>query len=291
MDVIIKTFTLSSSVTFRMIRPILGILIASIIISALLNIVTAGYANYVIGPITAAFISLFGIRTALSILGDNRPPMYEMMILYAVMYGLFFIIAKGVVLQLPGVIYALYENWNLNGVISIWSFLEADRLLHRGLSLRHFREEAILLFVLFTSIYVVMAVPMANAARAAGQGSPSTSFFNGFGRSFIPLFCIFSITFVLQFFFGFLASLYALVPIVLSIVSFVISFTIPIPDLDTVVNGVVASIALLWLHSLVWSASAVALKKRDEISGPVRPVKAPPPAEKPDLRALRKSRE
>ncbi|MEO9517342.1 MAG: hypothetical protein ABJH45_06225 [Paracoccaceae bacterium] len=289
MDIFIRTFTLSFSVFGRMILPVLGISIASFIITNLLNLVTAGLAGYLSGPVTATFISLFGIRVALSVLGHHGRPMYDMMILFSVLYGVFFIIAKGVLLLLPEVVAVLIADGKLGDVISIQNFLQADSSLQFAFYVLSIKT--IVSFVLYTSIYVAMAVPMANAARSASQGSASAGFFTGFGRSFLPLFCIFAVPFLLQFLFGFLASLYVLLPLVLSVISIVFSQTLPDFDLDIIVNGLVASACLLWLHSLIWSASAVALTKSDKTSKQIRAAKAPPAAEKPDLRALRKSRE
>jgi hypothetical protein len=291
MELITKSFLLSFGVLGRMFLPIIAIVIASSIVWGLLSYITAGYAGYVSGPITATFISLFGIRVALSLMGDHRRTGYDSLALYAVLYGVFMLIAKGGVLLLSNVAAVIYADWSLGDAISLRTFKNAEESLQFLFAFQALSAKAIVSLLAYTAVYVVMAVPLANAARAASQGATSVGFFNGFGRSFVPLFCIFGVVFFLQFFFGLFTFFLAIVPLFLSVISLVVFQTVPNIDLDTVLNGVAASAGLLWLNSWVWAASAVALVQGDENSPLPREVSPPQEAKTVDLKALRKSRQ
>lgn len=273
-----------------MILPILAIMVVSSIVWSLLNLVSGGYASYLSGPITAAFISLFGIRVALSLMGDNRRTEYEILILYSVQYGIFLFIAKGGALMLSDFAAVLYADWKLGDAISLRNFVNAEETLQFAFAVYALSAKAIVSLVMYTSVFVVMAVPLANAARAAGGGAMRAGFFNGAGRSFIPLFCIFAVSYFLQFFFGMFTFLFAIIPLFLSVISIVIYQTIPDVDLDILLPGVAASAGLLWLHSWIWAASAVALVKSDKNTKQLRTAAPSQVATTTDLRALRKSR-
>ncbi|WP_147435936.1 hypothetical protein [Litoreibacter meonggei] len=257
----------------------------------MLSFATAGYADYLSGPITATFISLFGIRTALSLMGDHRRTGYDILALYSVLYGVFILVAKGGVLLLSNIVAVVYADWSLGDAISLRSFKSAEESLQFLFAFQAFSAKAIVSLVMYTIVYVVMAVPLANAARAAGQGATSVGFFSGFGRSFVPLFCIFAVVFFLQFFFNMFTFFLAIVPLFLSVISIVLFQTVPNIDLDTILRGIAASAGLLWLHSWVWTASAVALVKNDESSPQPREVSPPQETVAVDIQALRKSRQ
>jgi len=291
MRLIAKSFILSFGVFGRMIFPILAIFVVSSIVWSLLNIASGGYAGYLSGPFTAVFISLFGIRTALSLMGDNRRTDYPSLIVFSVLYGIFFFIAKGGALMLSDFAAVFYADWKLDEAISLRNFANAEASLQRAFAFHALSAKAVVSLVLYTAVYVIMAVPLANAARAAGRGAMDAGFFKGAGRSFIPLFCIFALSFFLQFFFGLFTFLFAIIPLFLSVVSIVINQTIPDYDFAVILNGIAASAGLLWLHSWIWAASAVALMKREQSSERRRTAALSQVMTTADIRALRKSRE
>lgn len=290
MGLIIKSFILSFGVAGRMILPAIAISIAAGVVWSLLNLISGGYADYVSGPITTTFVSLFGIRMALSLLGDSRPTQYEFLALYAVLYGLFLLVAKGAALMLADVAAVLYSDWKLGDAISLRSFADAERSLQFAFAFHALSAKAVSSLVLYSAVSVAMAVPLASAARAAGRGAANRGFFNGFGQAFLPLFLVFSVSFFLQFFFNLFALFFGLVPIVLSLVSIVFFQTMPEVDADVVLKGLAASAGLLWLHAWIWSASAVALTQWETAGA--KPQDELPEQEKTavDMRALRKSR-
>lgn len=291
MGIIIKSFILSFGVFGRMILPSLAIIAVSSIVWSLLNAISAGYANYLSGPITTTFFTLFGIRVALSLMGDHRRTVYETLILYSVLYGVLLLIAKGAALMLSDIAAVVYADWKLGEAISLRNFANAEESLQFAFGFHALGAKAIVSLAMYTAVHVVMAVPLASAARSAGQGAVSESFFNGFGRSFIPLFCIFAVSFFFQFFFGLFTSLFAVLPLILSFVSIVFFQTVPHLDVDILLNGIVASAGLLWLHSWIWAASAVALAKTDRSPKEPRESASSEVEAVTDMRALRKSRE
>lgn len=291
MGLVIKSFTLSFGVFGRMILPILAITVVSSIVWSLLNLISGGYANYLSGPITAAFISLFGIRAALSLMGDNRRTEYESLILYSVLYGVFLLIAKGAALMLSDLAAVVYADWKLGDALSFRNFVNAEESLQFSFAFYALSAKAVVSLVIYTAVHVVMAVPLANAARAAGSGAMSAGFFKGAGRSFIPLFCIFFVPFFLQFFFGLFTFLFAIIPLFLSVISIVFFQEIPDIELDMLLPGIAASAGLLWLHSWVWAASAIALVNSDQSSEQQRTTASTQAAVKTDMRAWRKARE
>ena len=227
MGLIIKSFILSFSVFGRMILPVFAITVVSTIVWSLLNAITGGYATYLSGSITATFVSLFGIRVALSHLGEYSRTEYEGLILYSVLYGVFLFIAMGVALTLVDIAAILYADWKLGEAISFRNIANAKQSLQLAFAIHAFSAKAIAALVVFTAVQVAMAVPLAGAARAAGHGSMSAGFFNGFGHSFMPLFFIFAVSFFLQFFFDLFTFLFATLPIFLSVISIVFHQTLP----------------------------------------------------------------
>lgn len=167
MGLIIKSFTLSFGVFGRMMLPILAIMVISTIVWSLLGLVSGGYASYLSGPITAAFISLFGIRAALSLIGDNRRTDYQTLILYSVLYGIFLFVAKGGALMLSDFAAVLYADWKFDGAISLRNFANAEKSLQFAFAFHALSAKTVVSLVMYTAVYVVMAVPLANAARAA----------------------------------------------------------------------------------------------------------------------------
>ena len=291
MFLILNSLILSFSVAARMIIPVILISAASVIVWFFLSFLTFGFANYVSEPITAAFVSLFGIRVALALKGDTRQTDLRTLALNAVLYGVFFVVVVGGMAIIANVVAVLFALWQLGQPISLSALAEAAEPVQVSFAFLAVGSKMILAYILLAVIYTVMAVPMASAARGAGSGAPGRGFFNGFGRSFIPLFCVFFVSIFLQFFFGLFTALFAIFPIVLSVVSLVLTQSLPDFDPELILKGIASGAALLWLNAWIWSVSALALLKFEDSD--VRPVQAQSPAAEPetDIRALRKSRE
>ncbi len=275
-----------------MILPVLAVFVASSVVFGLLNLISGGLASYVSGPITVTFITLLGIRAALAMMGDHDQVGYDVLSLYSVMYGLFLLVATGVVVALSDFAGLVYANWQLGQEFTLDSLVDAEKSLQLVFLYHGLSAKAVVGLLGYTAVYVVMAVPLASAARATGRKAMSTPFFNGIGYSFIPLFLIFAVSFFLQFFFDILAKLFAVFPLVLSVLTVVFTQTIPDFNLDVILLGVSAGAGLLWLHSWMWAASAVALIKNDETTEQ-RPAVASEPdvVATADIRALRKARQ
>ena len=290
MSIIFKSFIFSFGVAGRMILPILAVFVASSLLFGLLNGISGGLVSYVSGPITATCITLLGIRAAFSLMGDSDKIEYETLSLYSVMYGLFLLVATGVAVALSDFAAFVYADWQLGHGITLDSLLNAEKSLQFSFAYHALSAKAVVGLLGYTAIYAAMAVPLASAARASGRGAMSERFFNGFGRSFIPLFCIFAISFFFQFFFNLFAALLGVIPLLLSVVSLVLTQSLPDFELSFVLKGLAASLGLLWLHSWVWTASAVALLESDQ-NPKLRDNAEPDVVPAPNLRALRKSRQ
>lgn len=292
MNIIIKSFTLSFGVAGRMILPVLAVFVASSVIFGLMNGISGGLVSYISGPITATCITLLGIRAALSLIGDHDQIGYEVLSLYSVIYGIFMLVATGAAVAFSDLTALVYADWQLGQGFALDSLLNAEKSLQFAFAYHALSAKAVVGLVVYTAVYAVMAVPLASAARATGRGAMSAGFFNGFGRSFIPLFIIFAISFFLQFFFNFLTALYAVFPLLLSVVSLVLTQSLPDFELNIILRGLAASAGLLWLHSWIWAASAVALLKNEQtIKHKPDAAPASDVAPAPNMRALRKARE
>ncbi|MEL6519824.1 MAG: hypothetical protein AAFQ66_02610 [Pseudomonadota bacterium] len=274
-----------------MIGPVIAITILSIIISLVLNLLTFGLASLILEPAIPIFFTLFGIRVALSAMGEHTRPSYGILALYSVIYGLIMVFAKGTVLTISGLVGVAYGEWQMEDAISIRTFAEAADPLQTAFVLHTLSATTILSFVLYCVVHAVIAVPMAGAARSAGHNANSSSFMDGFGRAFVPLFCIFAVVFFLQFFFEFFALLFAIFPLLIEVLSFLITLSVPDIDLIVVLKGLAAAAGLLWFNSWMWAASALALRQTDEKQHRKRKVEKQPVATTTDIRKLRKSRE
>lgn len=297
MTLIIKSFLLSFGVFGRMIFPALVVVVVLSLTGGILSSFTGGHSEMLFKPISATFLSLFGIRMALSLIeGQRRVDYgrvdYGLLFVYAVLYGLFFFVVKGVALTLIDAIALLSAEKGVDGAVTFRNFVDAEAALKAEFAFYAFSVKAILSLVIFTSIPVVMAVPLAGAARSAGARAPESRFFNGVGQSFVPLFCIFAVSFSLQFFFELFSTVLGVFPLIVAVIAFVFSQSIPEPDqILAMFTGVLALAGLLWLHSWIWAASAVALLQTDDAPKPPR--KRDPDEDAPavDIRALRKSRQ
>lgn len=206
------------------------------------------------------------------------------------MYGLFFAAALWCLTFIVNLSAILFAIWQVGEPFS-WSALQnAAESTQVAFALIAVGSKLIILFLVLAAFYAVMAVPMASAAQSAGLRAPSHTFFSGFGRSFIPLFCVFFISIFLQIYFGILTAVYALLPTILSIFSILTVQTLPDFDLEIILRALVASGALLWLNAWLWSVSALALLKSKDKGAPSATT-APTAEPAQDIRALRKSRE
>ncbi len=292
MALIYKSFVLSFSVLGRMIWPLLGVFVVATVIWGILSMLSLGYSDVISGPITATFIALMGMRAAFSVLGDNSKTSYDILALYAVLYGLVLMIAKAGAVLVSNFSAVIFADWQLGTAVSVQNLVNAERALQSGFALYAISANIVFTFVLYTLVHVAMAVPLASAACRAGHRSKHTGFFHGFGRKFIPLFCVFTLTFFLQFFFNLISAFFALLMLFGSFVAMIFFQTVPDFDPEFIITGVLAGLGLIWLHAWGWTASAMALIDSDQaMSEKQTKVQAFNPTPELDLRALRKSRE
>lgn len=292
MILILRSFLLSFSVCIRMIVPFFVIGIASMIVWTVVNILTLGLASLVSGPITATFISLFGIRVALAIKGDMRRYELSVLILNAARYGLFIFVLNSILIWVSNLATALFASWQVGEGLSFWTVKEATESAQIAFTFLWLGSNAIVVTVVLAATSAAMAVPLASGAREASHRAPSARFFYGVWQSFLPLLCVFLVTSFVQIYFQLFSFLYTTVPIFMSVVTLIVAQTLPDFELDFILKGVAATAGLVWLNAWAWSASALALLKfdRDPTSQPntTRSADAPTSA---DIRALRKSRE
>ena len=293
MTLIIDSLLLSFGVCLRMILPTILISMASIVVWFILGLVTLGLANHVSGPVTTVFISLFGMRVALAMKGDLRRTDFKTLALYSIIFGVLFTVALATMAVVASIVSLMFTLWQLGEPMSLSALTEAAENAPLGFAFLTLGSDLILIYALIAAGYTTVAIPMASAARAAGQGAPSRGFFFGFGRNFLPLLCVFVLAVLLQFFFDLFTVIYAELPLVLSVVSLIITGELPDFDLVFILKGLAAGAALLWINAWMWSASALALLQFDNSdtaqTSPRAKSDTTEPA--PDIRALRKSRE
>ncbi|WP_170401145.1 hypothetical protein [Ruegeria arenilitoris] len=290
MMLILNSLLLSIRVMLRMVVPVLVISLASIVVWTVLGILTLGMASYVSEPITTAFFTLFGIRTALELKGDKRHTDYRAMALYSVMYGLFCAAVPTILALVVNLSAIAFAMWQVGEPFSWTAIQDAAKSTQVAFAFITVGSSLIVMSIVLAAFYAAMAVPVASAAHSAGHRAPSHAFFNGFGRSFVPLFCVFFVSIFLQLYFGFFTALYALMPILVSLVSILTTQSLPNFDLEIILRGVAASGALLWLYSWLWSIAAVAFLKSQDTDTEQR-AQTPEAEPAKDIRALRKSRE
>ncbi|WP_282119570.1 hypothetical protein [Ruegeria atlantica] len=291
MTLIFNSLLLSMRVMLHMIVPVLVISLASVVVWTVLGIFTLGMANYISGPVTTAFFTLFGIRTALALKGDKRHTDYRAMALYSVMYGLFFAAVLWVMKLIVAVSGIAYALWQIGEPISWAAFQNVPKPALGAFGLLAGGSSLIVMCFVWAAFYAIMAVPIASAAQSAGHRAPSHAFFNGLGRSFIPLFCVFFVSIFLQLYFGFYTAFYALLPILMSVISILTVQSLPNFDLEIILRGAAAGGALLWLNSWLWSVCALAFLKFEGDDTVAVAAPSPDLETATDLRALRKSRE
>ena len=291
MGLIFKSFIMSFGLTGRMILPSIGIVIVSALLTGVLNSFTGGFASVLSEPVTSAFITLFGIRVALTMMGNTSRTEYKILMLYAFLYGVAFFIASAVILIVSVGFAMLYASWQTGSGMTLYDVRNAMRSVEPNFAAFAISAKMLVFLTLTASVNALMAIPVANAARAAGSGAMGAGFFKGFGRSFIPLFSVFWIVMFLQFFFGILAFFFALAP--LFMLTFTFLFTQSLPDIDLwfVVTGLAAGLGLLFLNCWTYAAAAVALGENSEAIAKKSAPPTPPRPTEMDIRSLRKSRE
>lgn len=291
MGLIFKSFIMSFGLTGRMILPSIGIVIVSALLTGVLNSFTGGFASVLSEPVTSAFITLFGIRVALTMMGNTNRTEYKILMLYAFLYGVAFFIASAVILIVSVGFAMLYASWQTGSGMTLYDVRNAMRSVEPNFAAFAISAKMLVFLTLTASVNALMAIPVANAARAAGSGAMGAGFFKGFGRSFIPLFSVFWIVMFLQFFFGILAFFFALAP--LFMLTFTFLFTQSLPDIDLwfVVTGLAAGLGLLFLNCWTYAAAAVALGENSEAIAKKSAPPTPPRPTQMDIRSLRKSRE
>jgi len=171
-----------------------------------------------------------------------------------------------VAIVIPDFVTAIYTHWKYGEAISLTSFVNTDKLLMSAIGYQELTLQAVVSFAIYVAICVIMVVPLASVARSAGRGAKSAGFFDGAGRSFIPLFCIFSVSIFFQFFFGLLSVLMVSLPIALALLSMLITQSLPDLDHIRILQGLAVSGGLLWLQSWTWAAAALALVKNEKIT-------------------------
>lgn len=292
MTLILKSFIQSFGVFARMILPVLGIFVASILFWTVANMITLGFAQYVSTPVTAAFIALFGMRVALSMKGDKDGTDLKFLVLYAVVFGVILMIAKGAMVFMANGIAILATEWNLSELGSFRTLADAEQAVQTAFVLHAVSLKTVLSVILLAAVPALMAVPMAAAARSAGVGASEKGFFWGFGRCFIPLYLICLITYVPQFVFGLISSFIGFLAVIAAFFSILNgSFDFNPDQMLLMLKGLGACAALLWLNAWVWSASVLAYKQiQGEAPKNPAPLQQESAAAPMDLRALRKQR-
>jgi len=227
MLIILRSIPLSFGVAFSMILPAVGIYVAAGFLSMFFNTITGGLASAVSGPIAAAFLALYGIRVAQRHLGDNSKTDFQFLFLYAMMFAVILFLAKGIAVTSSYGIAHIFVDWQSGGALSLLNFTNADGALQRSLAFGSVGVLGVSVLVLTASAMAILAVPMANAARSAGQGARDCGIFFGPGKQFIPLFCIFAVVLFVQFFVGLIHFLLATVPLLLALFSLIVFQTLP----------------------------------------------------------------
>jgi len=277
-----------------MLVPLIGIFLASAVIWPILSVLTVGLSDYVSEAATAAFITLIGIRTALSLKGDHRNTDFKSVALYSVSYGVLLSIAKSVMILAAFAVILLIADTSF---INLSAFMRnpesAEEIVQRSFDQVGLPWNMLILTPFLVATPVLFAVPMAAIAQSSGHGAHSEGLFWGIGKCFVPLFIIFTISYALQFFFGLLSFIYLMLPaLIVALSAFINAPETFSVDLSTISRGLMYFAALLTAQAWLWSAAALAFlstKRRREARAP-----APQDAVADmamDLRSLRKSRQ
>lgn len=252
-----------------------------------------GDLTQLISPaVTGMFITLFGIRSALSLLGERNRTDFQFLTLYALAFSAILFVAQTAATFVAYGMTVVFIEWQFGSIQELVDLLMSENPLALLYGLQTLGIGTIAVLFAQAAILALFAVPIANAARSAGATVHSGGLFYGFGSSFAPLFLIGAVILILNFFFSLGYLIFALMPFVMSIISLVVFQTAPNIELETVLRGGAAGLALLWLYSWAWSAAAVALQKHSNSERPSRDMPLPPePMPVADIRSLRKSRE
>ena len=296
MVLIFSSFLLSFRVLARVAFPALGILLLSVVFWIVVGIFTLGISGLISGPATAAFLSLVGIRAALSFQAPLPSTEFKLLAAYSVAYGVMLAVGKKALVTASILVAIFATTWSLEGLSSAWSLEDADQSVQTMFVLRTVSLHAILSAALLAALPAALAVPMAGMAHSLSAGAPSRGIFEGFGRSFLPLCLIFFLCTFFLFFFHIFSFIFILVPFALAkAYADLVSFNFSAIEIDFVLKAVGALLALGWVNAWMWAASALAFRKYEETNpaGPAGRAKAAQPAPEivtQDIRALRKAR-
>lgn len=286
----INSIMLAPLVALRMILPLVAIFLASAVVWPIANIFMLGYADHIIGPVTSAFITLYGIRAALELKGDKRGVELTTLATYSVAFGVIFLVLKTIV----GVA-AMLVLASMSQVTFSFEGLSLQTLTNIQSTAQSAFDEVglpwnlVVLTPFLITVPVLFAVPMAAVAQSCGRGAASSGLFWGIGKSALPLFIIFFVSYALQFYFGLITLLFmwltgALVWL-MTIVSAPETLTF---DFNLIFFGLVHFAGYMCAQAWLWSAAALAFVNA---KGHEQPAPAEPALQAVDLRALRKSRE
>ena len=291
MLLIIKSIPLSFAVLVRMIIPTIGILFLVTLTVLVLGPLTLGLAAVVAVPVMAVLIALYGIRAALELLGDRSPTDHKSLLLSACIFAVILAIAKAVTASATGALAIIFADWSMGDLVSASTYQDANRETQAAFELNLLGAFAAVTLFLSAATSALLAIPMANAARAAGRGSHGGSFFSGFGGSFVPLLLVYLVAQALQYVFGVFQIFFAFIPFLLALSGPSVFAELAEMDVTYILWGVGAASALLWLYAWTWAACALALEKSEKAARTSRSVLAHV-AQTPeiDIRALRKSR-
>ena len=269
----------------------IGIMLLSVIFWLIVGIFTLGLSSLVSGSVTAAFISLIGIRAALSCKKELPRAEWNMLAAYSGIYGILLGIAKMVAVTLALSIAIFLTEWNLGDVKTVFSIEDAEERVQIAFAVQAISLNAILSLIFISLVPAAMAVPMAAAAQSISKGAQGSRLFEGFGSSFLPLLLIFMVYYFFMFFFKIFAVLFLTFPLLLlRAYTSAIALDFSSVPVDELIPVTLAMLAFLWLNAWVWSASALAFRKYNKTAEIQKPKPAEPEVAAQDFRALRKAR-
>ncbi len=301
-----RLLALSIGVTLRMIVPLFVILFASGFFWLVVGIFTLGLSSHISIGVTMVFISLYGTRIALELSGERSFPDIKMMIYYAFFYGTILQVTLFVTLFGSAVLSAFMVETFPQIAIFRDASATPQNPSELASDLNTFSIFVLLAVFSYAVVHTALAVPMAGAAQSTGHRSQTNRLFSGFGSSFLALLPIIVLSIFVQVFFkiyAFIIVFFGLLLLKLTIaMNLIAAFfgsderltweLFETQDISIFLKGLLALFVVVWLQSLIWSASALALKKHQKkatrLKAETRQQNAPAPA---DLRALRKSRQ
>lgn len=260
----------------------------------IVNMFTLGLANYVSEAVTAAFVTLYGIRVALNLKGDKRHTDFRALATYSVAFGLVLSVLKSG-LMVAAIATVVYISDVTFGEIGLsWRNLQsAEEIVQGAFYQVGFPLNFLVLIPFLIFAPVILAVPMAAIAQSVGRGAHSEGIFWGVGRSFVPVFLVFLISLALQLFFGLFTIVFVMLPgLLFALMALAKDPAAFVFNLESVLIGAFSLFGLMWAQAWLWSVAALALLRAQ---GKVATAKAAAPDQQDtmttDLRSLRKARE